>query len=238
MKKNIKKISAFTLIEIMLVVAIISFLTVSWISYFNNFVDEKKIETNNLIIESKINELNQKVKNKEILDYKALFIDTKDYLLYRYNQTIKAVSSTISIDKTTRSFTLSLNLTDTWSWEVKLYKDNKFLNSKLIDQRDAYTGFLNQYQNYYFDSNFTLWQDNIWIMYFSEDNLTNSWIETSFTQANTKQDKSWLKTTDFILENINWNLKFYSWSLQWDTKEVYLFFEKWWFEKSIKISKK
>lgn len=237
MKKNIKKIKAFTLIEIMLVVAIISFLTVSWISYFNNFVDEKKIETNNLIIENKINDLNQKVKNKEILDYKAIFLNTREYLLYRYNQTTKTASSTINIDKTIKSFTLSLNLTDTGSWEVKLYNDNKFLNSKLIDQKWIYTGFLDQYQNYYFDSKFTLWQDNLWIMYFSEDNLTNSWIETSFIQANTKQDKTWLKTTDFRLENINWNIKFYSGTLLWDTKEVYLFFEKGWFEKSIKISK-
>jgi hypothetical protein len=37
------------------------------------------------------------------------------------------------------------------------------------------------------------------------------------------------------LKNINSKLQFYSWTTLWDAKEVYLFFEKGWLEKSIKI---
>jgi len=236
MKKYSKNSNAFTLVEIMFVIAIITFLSVSGVNYFNTFINEKKIETDNFIIDNKLRELDLKIKNKEIYDYEASFSWEKDYLLYKFNQSTREANSTLSIDKLTKSFVLSLNLTETWSWEIKVFNKNKFLYSRLIDQSKNFTGYLNKHQSYDFISDFSIWQENLWILYFSEENLNSSWLTTNFIEANTEPDKSWLKTNDFILKNINSKKYFYSGSFLLNNKEIYLFFEKGWYEKSIKLT--
>ncbi|NDK07723.1 hypothetical protein EOM39_00580 [Candidatus Gracilibacteria bacterium] len=236
MRKYFNNSKAFTLVEIMFVVAIITFLSVSGISYFNSFIDEKKVATDNFLIENKLNELDLKVNNREAYDYEASFSGAKDYFLYKYDQSIKAANSTLTIDKTTKSFVLSLNLTATGSWEIKVFNNNKFLYGKLMDQSKTYTGYLNKYQSYDFKTTYNLGQNNVGIFYFSKDNLSASGLTTNFIEANTELDKSGLKTSEFTLKNINSKKSFYSGNTLWDNKEVYLFFEKGGYEKSIKIT--
>lgn len=237
MKKYYNNSNAFTLVEIMFVVAIIAFLSVSWVNYFNGFVDSKRIETELYVISDKIELLNNKVRNKEIYDYSIIFSWSKDYLIYNLNQTVKDSNTNLFIDNNTKDFSIKpIWLTGSWVWEIKTYKEIKLLSKKVLDQWEIFTGSMADYQSYDIISTFESWEDLLWIMYYSEDNLNSSWITTNFLEANTKSDKSGLSTKNFVLKDINSKKIFYSWNTLWDNKEVYLFFEKAWVEKSIKIS--
>lgn len=235
--RYLKEIKAFTLVEIMFVVAIIAFLSVSWVSYFNGFVDSKRIETELYLIKDKIDLLNNKVRNKEIYDYSIIFSWSKDYLIYNLNQTLKNSNTNLYIDNNTKTFSIKpIWLTGSWAWEIKIYKEIKLLSKKILDQWEIFTWSMAEYQSYDVISTFETGEDLLWIMYYSEDNLNSSWVTTNFLEANTKSDKSWLSTKNFILKDINSKKSFYSWNTLWDNNEVYIFFEKAWVEKSIKIS--
>lgn len=229
------KNSAFSLVEIMFVIWIIAFLSVSGVNYFNNFVDTKRLDTEIFLINNNLESLNSKIKNKEVYDYEVNFSWSKDYLSYKLNQTIKKLDTKLVIDKNTKNYTMSSNFTNTWAWNIKIYSNNKKTFEKLLNQKDSFTWKIDLYQNYDIKSYFETGEDLFWIFYYSEDNLSNSWVTTNFIEA--KNDKTGLTSKDFLLKNINSKLSFYSWNTLWDTKDVYLFFEKAWLEKSIKISK-
>ncbi len=238
MKSNhITSKKAFSFVEIMFVVAIIAFLTASWVNYFNGFIDSKRIETELFLINNNIELLNTKVKNQEIYDYEVNFSWSKEYVTYKLNQSIKKQNTILLIDKNTKTYTLSGGLSYTWTWEVKIYTDNKKIFEKILDQRNTFTWKMDSYQKYDIKSKFDIWEDLFWIFYLSEDNFTSSWVTTNFVEANTKIDKTGISSKNFLLKNINKNNMFYSWNILWDTNEVYLFFEKAWLEKSIKIRK-
>jgi type II secretory pathway pseudopilin PulG len=108
--KNLTIKKAFSLVEIMFVISIITFLSVSSVTYFNNFVDSKRIEKDTDFINNSIENLNYKVKNRECYDYEIIFSINNDYLTYKLNQTIKKTETNLIIDKNLKSFTMSTNL--------------------------------------------------------------------------------------------------------------------------------
>jgi type II secretory pathway pseudopilin PulG len=230
-----KENKAFTFVEILFVVMIISLLSISWVNYFNNFIDSKRVEKDLSFIDTKIKELNKKVEDKKIYDYEMFFSWSKDYLLYKTNQIIKKNELYLNLDSVTKSFTMTTNQTNSWYWIISLFVDNRLIKEKMIDQQNTFTWKMDYAQSYDIKTKL-VWQEfDLGIFYLSEDNLDNSWVFTNFIQANTKIDKTWLSSNNFVLKNINSKLQFYSWTTLWDTKEVYLFFEKGWLEKSIKI---
>lgn len=232
--RKIKK--AFSIVEIMFVIAIITFLSASSVNYFNKFVDKSKLDKDLFFINNNIEKFNNKVNNKECYDYEIIFSKDKEFLTYSLNQTLKKSDTKLVIDKATKSFTMSTSLTNTWFWEIKIYSDNKKLLETVHNQINPFTWTMWAYQDYYIKSKTWSGEDILWILYFSEDNLTDSWIPTSFVEASTNIDKTGLRTNNIVLKNINKKISFYSWTTLWDTKEIYLFFEKGWYEDSIKIT--
>lgn len=229
-----KIINAFTFIEVLFVITIISFLSVSAISYFNNFVDTKKLDTDLYMIRDSIDKLDLKVKNKEIYDYEINFSGSN--YLYKLNQSVNPIKTIFSIDEITKEFTMTSGLTYTWSWDIKIYNEEKLLSKKTLDLKETFTWKMDLYNSYDVKSIPDLYNDFFWIYLFSEDNLDTTWITTDFLWVNTKSDKSWSWTQNFTLKNINNKLQFYSWSSFWNVQDIYLFFWKAWVEKSIKIS--
>jgi hypothetical protein len=125
--------------------------------------------------------------------------------------------------------------TSSWYWNISLYVDNKLNDEIFTEQTNVFTWKMDYAQSYDIKTKL-VWQEfNLGVFYFSEDNLDDSWVFTNFIQANTKPDKTWSSSINFVLKNVNSKLQFYSWTTLWDSKEAYLFFEKWWFEKSIKV---
>lgn len=232
-----KENKAFTFVEILFVVMIIFLLSISWVNYFNNFIDSKRIEKDLSFVETKIKDLNKKVKDNEIYDYEMIFSWSKNYLSYKTNQIIKKAELILNLDWITKSFTMTTNQTNSWSWHIFLYVNNKLKNELLIDQTKSFTWKIDLAQSYDIKTSLVWQKFDLGVFYFSEDNSDNLVVFTNFIEANTKVDKTWLSSNNFTLKNVNSKLKFYSWTTLWDTKEVYLFFEKGWLEKSIKIGK-
>lgn len=228
---------AFSLVEIMFVVAIIALLSVSWVSYFNTFVDIKRLDTDMFFIKNNLDLLDFKVKNKEIYDYEAAFSWSNNYVLYKLNQTIKKLDTKLILDNSSKNFTLSTNFTSTWAWDIRIYWWNKLIHNKILNQINTFTGKMDNYQNYEIKSKLETGNDLLGVFYYNEESLSNTWFITNFIEANTKPDKTWTKSNNFVIKNINSRHFFYSWSTSWQTDEVYLFFEKSWVEKSIKIIK-
>lgn len=236
MKNKILNSWGFTMIEILFVITIISFLSVTSITYFHNFVDSKKIDADIYLIKSSIDDLDNRVKNKEVYDYEIDF-SWSLYYLYKYNQLINTQNTNFIIDEGTKSFTMSTNLTYTWAWNVKIYSWDKILSDIVLNQSwTVFTWVMDLYKDYKVKSYMDTWENLFWINFFSEDNLDSSWITTNFVEANTKSDKSWLRATNFVVKNKNNKIEFYSWSVLWSQPNIYLFFEKAGLEKSLKLS--
>lgn len=236
MNKNLVYNKAFTLIEILFVITIISFISVASISYFRNFVDSKKLDWDIFLIKSSFDNLENKVKNKEIYDYEISF-SWRLYDLYKQNQIVNSYNTNFELNEDSKIFSMNTTLTYTWAWNIKIYSWDKIINNIVLNQSwTVFTWVMDLYKNYEVKSYVNSLENIFWINFFSEDNLNSSWITTNFTEANTKEDKSWLRTQNLIIKNINNKIEFYSWSSLWDTPNVYLFFEKAWLEKSIKIS--
>lgn len=232
-----KENKAFTFVEILFVVTIITFLSISWVNYFNNFIDSKRVEKDLSFIDTKIIQLNKKVKDKEIYDFEIVFSWSKEYLQYKTNQIIKKAELNLNLDWSTKSFTMTTNQTSSWYWNISLYIDNKLKDKIFTEQTKAFTWKMDLAQSYDIKTSL-VWQEfDLGIFYLSEDNLDNSGVLTNFIEANTKADKNWASSNNFTLKNVNSKVQFYSWTTLWDTKEVYLFFEKWWLEESIRIGR-
>ncbi|MFA5917329.1 MAG: type II secretion system protein [Candidatus Gracilibacteria bacterium] len=232
MKKGNK---AFTFVEILFVVMIISLLSVSGVNYFNNFIDSKRIEKDLSFIDTKIKDLNKKVNDKEIYDYEMVFSGSKDYLLYKTNQIIKKAELILNLDPITKSFTMTTTQTSSGYWNISLYVDNKLNDEIFTEQTNVFTGKMDYAQSYDIKTKLVGQEFNLGVFYFSEDNLDDSGVFTNFIQANTKPDKTGSSSINFVLKNVNSKLQFYSGTTLWDSKEAYLFFEKGGFEKSIKV---
>lgn len=233
MKKIIK---AFTFIEILFVITIISFLSVSAVTYFHNFTNTKKMDSDLYMLKDNIDLLDSKVKNKEVYDYELSFTWGNLHYLYKLNSFVNPSKTIFNFDENTKDFSMKSILGYTWSWDVKVYFWEKLLYKKTLHLTDTLTWKLDLYNTYDIKSISDNYEDIFWVYYFSEDNLNSDGITTDFVWANTKDDKTWSGTTSFVLKNINNKLKFYSGSLEWNTNEVYLFFEKAWVWKSLKIS--
>jgi Tfp pilus assembly protein PilE len=130
--------NAFTFVEILFVISIISFLTFSSVMYFNNFVDRKKIDGDIYLIKSSFEELDSKVKNNEIYDYEIKF-SGKLYYLLRLNQVINPTKINFSMNEDTKNFNMTTNLTNPGIWDIKTYIVDKVLDVKSIDQQGVFT---------------------------------------------------------------------------------------------------
>nr|MDD3720183.1 type II secretion system protein [Candidatus Gracilibacteria bacterium] len=236
MNKNLVYNKAFTLIEILFVITIISFISVASISYFRNFVDSKKLDGDIFLIKSSFDNLENKVKNKEIYDYEISF-SGRLYDLYKQNQIVNSYNTNFELNEDSKIFSMNTTLTYTGAWNIKIYSGDKIINNIVLNQSGTvFTGVMDLYKNYEVKSYVNSLENIFGINFFSEDNLNSSGITTNFTEANTKEDKSGLRTQNLIIKNINNKIEFYSGSSLWDTPNVYLFFEKAGLEKSIKIS--
>jgi prepilin-type N-terminal cleavage/methylation domain-containing protein len=71
MKKTFLK--AFTLIELIIVITIITFITTSSVFYFLDFVKNQEIKQRIEVIENNIKQLDSDIKKYKIFDYELLF---------------------------------------------------------------------------------------------------------------------------------------------------------------------
>lgn len=230
-----KILFAFTLVELIVVISIITLLTTSSVFYFFDFVKEQEISQKLTLIEDNLKDLDKKVKKYEIFDYELHFNTSNSwsYITYinnfdlKYNQTINLNSWT---------WTVILSWASSWTWIIKLYKKQKlFLNKERQWNNSNYLDLSNElYYKIAWSFSGEILND-IHLNYFSEENL--------YPENNDSFVLIWIydnenKTNDInplIIRNIWWK-KEITWN-SIDMNEVYLFFENSWIEKFIKITK-
>ena len=231
---NINK--AFTLIELIVVISIITIISSSGVFYFLDFIKAQEISQKISIIEDDFNDLDKQIKDYKIFDYELIFNTSntwsKSYTTYINN--FDTVNQILQITNNTWSWIITTKWT-TWSWIIKIYKKNKLFVSKEINRANPY----------YFDFNETYsykitwtqsWEilNEIQLNYFSEDNIhpeNNDNLEL----VRISETETWNDLWNIIIQNIWGNKIIKEWSNEYN--EIYLFFENNWIEKFIKITK-
>ena len=244
-RSHSKVIKAFTLVELIVVIAIITLISSSWIMYFLNFISIQKIEQKFSIIEYNMEQLDKKVKNYEIYDYELNFSTSSTWkLLYiTYINNFDTKNQTIKMENITSSWafgTWVIKNNLSWTWIIKIYKELKLFVIDTNTGSQDYKFNFNDKEYYKILSSFT-WEslNQINLNYFSEDNLYPEKRDIlELTYINTQKDKLWTVINKFKLTNIWWVKKFYkdNWS-EITSNEIYLFFDNNGREKYIKITR-
>jgi prepilin-type N-terminal cleavage/methylation domain-containing protein len=230
MKKILK---AFTLIELIVVISIITIISASWVFYFLDFVKEQEINQKLSIIEDDLNNLDKQVKDYKIFDYE-LKLDTSNTWFYiTYINKFDSTNQTITINSTWSWFITTGWIT--WSWIIKIYKNHKLFVSKEIDRINSFEFDFNETSSYKITWT-NSWEilNDIELKYFSEDNIhpeNNDNLEL----VRISETENWSDLWNIIIQNIWWKKVLKKWNDEYN--EIYLFFENSWKEKFIKISK-
>lgn len=231
-----KKTQAFTLVELIVSISIIALISVSWLTYYSKITSWNKIQTELALLEDKINDLNFRVESKEIVDYNAN-LSWSTYFSYIINKITTNSKTSFSLDENTKTLTLKTNLTNTWFWELTIFAWERVDYNALLNWDDIFSGTLNKNISneikLYFDNKNHL----LWIYYFSDDNLSYDEWKLNFIWVYKNPERLWEVSKDFNLKNINWKLSFFDENIEWNVNDVYIFFEKSWEEKFVKISK-
>ena len=229
---------AFTFIELLVVSAILILISTSSVFYFFWFLDQSKLNIWINNIQDQLEELDNNVKNKDILDYEiflkkdSLFLIEKENTLNLNNILIFSWSN---LDFYTGSWELFLD--PSWVEEqalkIDIYANNKFLENFVISWNSHIFYWFSKFQNYKILWTYS-WQilNNLNIKYFSESNLDHK-----------KQDYLKLiridtdKTNDLdsiYIKNILWRKSF---SDNSNSTKLYLTFDVNWKEKTLIINK-
>lgn len=235
MKKTQTK--AFTLIEILIVISIISIISVSWVWYFWSFIDRQSIKSDLIWFKDNLEDLDYKVRKREIFDYEIQLSTWSLLYTYETNKIDSDKLQILDIDIFTWTWNITTNQAIWWLlWQSKIYKDNKLYQNEFYSSTWSYEYIFNDYLNYkifwYLDSERL---NDVFITYYSEENLNKEKQNyLSLYEIHDTEDKTWNTYTWIIIKNIN-NKKEIT-STSWnDLDEVYLFFERNWQEVSLKI---
>jgi len=229
---------AFTFIELLVVSAILILISTSSVFYFFWFLDQSKLNIWINNIQDQLEELDNNVKNKDILDYEiflkkdSLFLIEKENTLNLNNVLIFSWSN---LDFYTGSWELFLD--PSWVEEqalkIDIYANNKFLENFVISWNSHIFYWFSKFQNYKILWTYS-WQilNNLNIKYFSESNLDHKKQDyLKLIRINTD------KTSDLdsiYIKNILWRKSF---SDNSNSTKLYLTFDVNWKEKTLIINK-
>ncbi|MDD3793240.1 MAG: prepilin-type N-terminal cleavage/methylation domain-containing protein [Candidatus Gracilibacteria bacterium] len=123
-----KKILAFTMIELIVVISIISIISITSINGFFNFIDDKQAKMKIGEISILIDNLDKKIKNYDIYDYKTIFdTNIKDSYIIKENFFDLDNYADINYDYINNSGSININNLDGKVWILSIYKDKKLI---------------------------------------------------------------------------------------------------------------
>jgi len=225
---------AFTLIELLIVITIITLISASWIIYFFKQVSSLQISWEIEKTVDIIDSLDWQVNSRKILDY-SLFINKNSFwFTWSINDLWVNSRQNINMNFETGTWIVSANS----GTILKIYSWIKFQKLEVIDSTRSYEFNFSKNIEWKVLANYS-WAtlNNIKIYYFSPDNLIqNNVSKLELIWINTKSDKTWTSYNSVIIKNINWK-KSIKWNSWWELDKIYLFFEREWVEKFIEIKK-
>lgn len=224
-----QKVRAFTLVEIIVVISIMTLLSTTWVFYFVDFVKTTQQTKYTQDIKDILEDYENKIKNKNIYDFEALFNRNQPLSLYVYSNVYdNPYVQTIVFDGTTKI--AALNRSHTGS--IQFYTGNKLFTQKispLLNENYSFSGSQryqilwktisldNQLENFNEIDFYYLWENNI----DSEDNN-----DIKIVNINTQIDGSGTNINILKYQNIYGNK-----TLFWDgvdINEAHLFIEYAW----------
>ncbi len=229
-----KKILAFTMIELLVVVSIISIISITSINWFFNFLQDKELKTKTITILNYIWELDKKIKNNSIYDYDIKFSSSINdaYLIY---ENIYDNDQYVKLFYNNNLWSLILSWLNWEMWNLLIYKWIKLkIKEDLI---------VNSYNNIIIEDEYDY--KFLSVLSWSTNNTNLNSIDLIKFDKESNKLKL-LKISNFIwwpdiwnleIKNIWWKKEFYSsWSIL-NQNEVYLYFENTWLENYLKITK-
>jgi prepilin-type N-terminal cleavage/methylation domain-containing protein len=198
-----KKIKlAFTLIELIVVISIITLITSSWVFYFIDFVKKQEVEQKVSTLESRFNYYDYQVKNKQIYDYKINISAMNHSIWYQVDTNIfdNPTPQTITYNYDTHN----AEVFRSWSGLIEIYKGIKLFHRSDFNAPSR-TFILDNQNNYTISgSQWATILNNIDIYYYSAENY-DSIIENNLelVEINTAIDGSWTVINTLEIQNIN-----------------------------------
>ena len=230
-----KKIIAFTMIELLVVVSIISIISVTSINWFFNFLQNKELNLKANEVSLYIDSLDKKVKNHEIYDYKIIIDSSINNSFISYENIYDTSKNIIlNYNPTNNFWTINLNWLAWELWNLIIYKDKKLFFSDNLLLSSSNTVFEESY-NYKINSTLSWTTD---ITKLNSIDLIRFYKESSFLKLIKISLNIW--STDIWnleIKNIWWKKEFYNSWILLNKNEVYLYFENKWKENYLKLIK-
>ena len=225
---------AFTLIELLIVITIITLLSSSWVIYFFRQVSSIKLSSEIEKIVDIVDKFDSEVDTKKILDYSLYIKKNSFWFTWSVNN--------LGLDN--RQY-INMNF-ETWTWIInsnsgtiiKLYSGIKFQKNQAIGSSEKYEYNFSKNIESKILANYS-WAtlNNIFINYYSPDNLIlDNENKLKLILINTKSNKTWNSYNSVEIKNLNWK-KYIIPDWGNDINKIYLFFEREWVEKFIEIKK-
>jgi len=225
---------AFTLIELLIVISIITILTSSGVIYFFRQVSSIKLSSEIEKIVDIVDNLDSEIDNKKVLDYSLYISKNSFWFTWSINNLWLDNRQNINMNFETWTWIMSSN-----SWTIlSIYSWIKFQKNYTIDSWWQYEFNFWNNTDWKILANYS-WStlNNLEIFYYSPDNLIiNNENKLELVWINSKSDKAWTNYNFIIIKNLNWKKIITSnWNNNFD--KIYLFFEREWVEKFIEIKK-
>lgn len=236
MKKSIVK--AFTLVELIIVIAIITLISSSSVFYFLDFVKNQEINQRVQLIEDNLKKLDKDIKKYNIFDYELVFNTSNSnwaYITYINKFDNHYIQNLSLLNTNTLNWTISIWWAATSTWILKVFRWQKLFLNKIA------TGSTTE--NFTFDSNqfykikaTMSWKilNEIYIDYYSIDNIDPK-RNNLLNLVKISDTLNWTDLWTILVQNIWWKKIFKNWATEYS--EIFLHFESSWKEKFIKITK-
>jgi len=195
-----KKIKAFSMVEVIVVISILIIISSSWIIYFTWFIDDLSFKKTISDIKEKIDSLDNKINKKEIFDYEISF--KKWDIYYVSNENLFDLDVHIEIKELINNeIQVWFSWSTSWTWIIKYYENYKFKKSKLINYNWTLTWNFENPSSYKITGSFSwITLNDINFNYFDE----KKFIKLVRIDTNTNTD---LPTIS--LKNIIWKKSFW-----------------------------
>lgn len=214
---------AFTFIEIIVTITIISLISISGTFYFHDFIWKQELVIYMDKFNSTYKELNNEVKIQKIFDY-TLNIQRHSYWYTVSKNNIWVQNIQVAIfDTQNNSWSISLKPVVNNIWEIKFYKGIKKIEQITKNGLDIVTFNVDDFStiqsslswstlntlSFYYLNNLDPWEKDVYILDIIDSNN--------------------ISQNSLTIENINWKKTFYN-NLTPLNSPIYILFEKNWIE--------
>lgn len=225
-------LKAFTFVEIIVSITIISLISVSWIFYFNDFIGKQEIWIHIQSFKSTINNLDYKIKKQDIFDYN-IFINKNSYwYTISENNIWTDYVQNIEFDTLNNSGSISINPADGEIWELKIYSNNK--KSEQVTRNWTDTININIDKETRIQSSLS-WStlNTLTLKYYNEQD----WNQSKELYILDILDSTWTNSYDSLhIRNINGKKSYYDNLLQINNLPIIILFEQNWIEDKLELN--